>query len=270
MSDERSAADSPADRWPVWAGPVGFGIAIVITLLLGAIVVGIAIAVGTDAPEDAPAVALIGTLLQDFALIGTAVAFGSRYGRVRLGDFGLRPVSLRTAVLWTGIALLAFYALSGLYTALVQPDGEQDIVETLGVERGTGYLLATAFLVILVAPVAEELFFRGFFYRSLRNRFPPFGAAAIVGLVFGAIHYTDADTLLLIPVLALLGIVFCLLYERTGSLYPAIAMHAINNTLALAAATDAAGAVPVSIAFGLVALGGCVAAPRLMPGRTRS
>lgn len=270
MHEAPRATSSVANGWPVWAGPLGLGIALFVTLLLTSVVAAIAVALGVDAPQDAPALTISGTLLQDVALVGTAVVFGLRYGQVRAEDFGLRPTSLRLAAVWTAVALLAFYALSALYAALVHPEGEQDLVDTLGVERGTGYLLATAFLVILVAPAAEEIFFRGFFYRSLRNRFSPLGAAAIVGAVFGAIHYTDADTLLLIPVLAALGAIFCLLYERTRSLYPAIAMHAINNALALASSTEAAGAVPVSIGFGVVALGACAAAPRAIHGRTRA
>jgi membrane protease YdiL (CAAX protease family) len=258
-----AAAVSVADRWPVWVGPAGFGIAIVVTVVAGFIVAAVALLAGADSPADTPAVALTGTFLQDLALIGTAVVLGSRWGEVRPSDLGLRSAPLRPAVLTASIALAVFYVVSAVYSALVEPTGEQDIVDTLGTERGTGYLLATAFIVILVSPVAEEIFFRGFFYRSLRNRFHPLAAATIVGLVFGAIHYTDSETLQLIPILIVLGVLFCLVYERTGSLYPSIGMHAVNNSIALGVSTDAAGAVPVAVVFGIAAIAGCVAAPAL-------
>ena len=45
------------------------------------------------------------------------------------------------------------------------------------------------------------------------------------------------------PPLAVLGVVFCLVYERTRSLYPVIALHSINNSIAYAAQADG-GAVP--------------------------
>ena len=270
MDRAARSGTATADRWPVWIGPVGFGVAIAVTALLVTIAGVVAGLAGTEAPGDEPSVTIVGTLLQDFALIASAVFLGSRYGRVRPQDFGLRPSSLAKSVRWTAVALLSFYAISAVYGALVEPEAEQDIIDALGTERGTGYLLATALLVILVAPVAEELFFRGFFYRSLRNRLPPLGAASVVGLVFGAIHYTDADTLVLIPVLVLLGVIFCLLYERTGSLYPAIAMHAVNNTLALATSTEASNAVPVSVAFGAVGLAACMAVPAIQLRRPRA
>jgi membrane protease YdiL (CAAX protease family) len=91
----------------------------------------------------------------------------------------------RRAVALTLAALVAFYASSGLYAALVRPAGEQDIVETLGAERGLGYLLGATVLVVLIAPFAEEIFFRGFFYRALRNRLSTARAAAIAAVVFG-------------------------------------------------------------------------------------
>ena len=89
-------------------------------------------------------------------------------------------------------------------------------------------------MVICVAPVAEEFFFRGFFYRALRSRWSVLGAAAIDGLLFGVIHYdfAGADALLILPPLAILGFIFCLVYERTGSIYPTIAMHSLNNAIA--------------------------------------
>ena len=55
--------------------------------------------------------------------------------------------------------------------------------------------------------------------------------------------------------LALLGVIFCLLYERTGSLYPAIALHAINNSIATVEADSAA---PSAAAFGALVVGGCI------------
>ena len=53
-------------------------------------------------------------------------------------------------------------------------------------------------------------------------------------LLFGVIHYdfSGADALLILPPLAILGFIFCLVYERTGSIYPVIAMHSFNNAIA--------------------------------------
>ena len=48
---------------------------------------------------------------------------------------------------------------------------------------------AVALAVIVVAPVAEEIFFRAFFYRALRTRLPVWSAALIDGIVFGSLHF---------------------------------------------------------------------------------
>jgi len=56
--------------------------------------------------------------------------------------------------------------------------------------------------------------------------------------VFGMLHFTGPDSIGVVPPLVVLGIVLALLYERTGSLWPPIILHAINNGLALAVLTS--------------------------------
>jgi membrane protease YdiL (CAAX protease family) len=109
--------------------------------------------------------------------------------------------------------------------------------------------------------VAEEFFFRGFFYRALRSRYSILVAALIDGLLFGIIHwdFSSADGLLIVPPLAALGLMFCLVYERTGSLYPVIALHALNNAIAFGVTVEDAG---VSLVLGPLMLLACAAVPR--------
>jgi len=103
-----------------------------------------------------------------------------------------------------------------------------------------------AFVVFLlgavIAPITEEIFFRGAFYRGLRDRLGPTGSALVAGsigamlvstLYFGAIH---PQGLLFAPVLAGLGVGFCLVREWTGSAYPGMVAHALNNAIMLALA----------------------------------
>jgi len=85
-------------------------------------------------------------------------------------------------------------------------------------------------LVCALVPVGEELFFRGFVYGTLRR----WGVAAAVGLsalFFAAVHQQLVHFL---PIF-LLGVILALLYERTGSLVPAVIVHAINNLVAILA-----------------------------------
>jgi membrane protease YdiL (CAAX protease family) len=89
-----------------------------------------------------------------------------------------------------------------------------------------------ALAVIVVAPVTEEFFFRGFFYRALRTRLSVWAAALIDGLVFGALHFQGPNSAVILPVIAVFGVGQCLVYERTGSLFAVIAIHAAFNTVA--------------------------------------
>ena len=61
------------------------------------------------------------------------------------------------------------------------------------------------------------------------------------------------------PPLAFLGFMFCLVYERTRSLYPVIALHSINNSIAYAAQADGGA---VSLVFGPLMLLACILVPR--------
>jgi membrane protease YdiL (CAAX protease family) len=125
----------------------------------------------------------------------------------------------RSAWGWTALAMATYIALTALYSALVtQPD--QDVPDN------PGFLL----IGILIAPVAEEAFFRGMFFGGLRNRLSTVPAAGISGVLFGAVHFASGAAA--IPPLAVLGVILCLLYERTGSLLPGLGAHALNNTLA--------------------------------------
>jgi len=245
-------------RWPAWYAGVGFLVALIATLL----VIGIlAAALGVTADDEDPAFTVIATFLQGLIFIATAVTFASFTRKPRPEQFGLRPTRFWPAVGWAAAGISIFYVGIAVYTAVLQPDAEQTVAQDLGAEQGTLGLLAAGFMVICVAPFAEEFFFRGFFYRALRSRYSVLAAAAIDGLLFGIIHYdfSGADALLFVPPLAALGFLFCLIYERTGSLYPVIAMHALNNAIAFGVTVEDARP---SIAFGALALLACAAAPR--------
>jgi membrane protease YdiL (CAAX protease family) len=247
-------------RWPAWYAPAGFGVGLVITFVTVAILAG---ATGTTSSHDNNATfTVIATLLQSVSFVGAAVLFASFVAPPRPWQFGLRRAPFWPTVGWAALGLVSFYAFSVIYTQLVHTDVKQNVVEELGADNGTIAMIAAGAMVICVAPVAEELFFRGFFYRSLRTRFPVLAAAGIDALVFGIIHYDFSGTsmLLILPPLAFLGGMFCLVYERTGSLFPTIGLHAFNNTIAFGAQTHS---WEVSAVLGPLMIASVCAAPLL-------
>jgi membrane protease YdiL (CAAX protease family) len=155
------------------------------------------------------------------------------------------------------LAFVAFYLFTVVWVAIVggNPD-DQKLPKELGADKSTVALVAVAFLVSVVAPVAEEFFFRGFFYGALRNWRGVVPAAVITGLVFGAIHAGSADAEFL-PPLAFFGFTLCLLRERTDSLYPCIALHCANNSLAIGVSQDWTWQIPVLFLASLTLIGLC-------------
>jgi uncharacterized protein len=245
-------------RWPAWYAGIGFLVALISTLVVVGIV---AAATGASTDDENPTFTVVATFLQGVIFIGTAVLFASFAGKPRAEHFGLRRSPFWPTVGWAALGLFSFYVLAAIYTAVVQPDAEQTVAQDLGADQGTFGLIAAGFMVICVAPVAEEFFFRGFFYRALRSRYSVLGAALIDGILFGAIHwdFSTADGLLIIPPLAALGFMFCLVYERTGSIYPVIALHALNNAIAFGVTVEDAG---VSLVLGPLMLIACAVVPR--------
>jgi len=255
-------------RWPAWYAPAGFALAFAGIVALFIPLGLIAALAGASLEDDPPALTIIGVVLQDAVLVGAALFLASRTMRPRLWHFGLRRVRPLRAFGWAVVAMVSYYVFAGLYSAIVKPDGEQTVAEDLGADESQVALVAGAVVVVVLAPVIEEFFFRGFFYRALRSRFGVLLAAAIGGAVFGVIHYTGPDTLEILPILAALGFAFCLLYEKTGSLYPCIGLHAFNNMIAYSVSTSDEGGWMVSVPLGLATIAGCFLVPRYLGRRT--
>ena len=262
LPDPPELPEGAAPRWPPWYSAVGFLVALSATLIAVGIVSVFTTGLEEGAAEDDPTFTIVATLIQSCIFVGTAVLFASFTRKPKAWHFGLRRTRFWPAVGWTALGMFSFYFLAAIYSVAVQPDAEQTVAEDLGSGQGTFGLIAAGVMIVCVAPFAEEFFFRGFFYKALRSRFVPLAAAAIDGAVFGIIHFdfSGSDALLILPPLALLGFIFCLVYEKTGSLYPVIAMHSINNSIAYGAQADG---WEVSAVLGPLMLAACILLPRL-------
>jgi membrane protease YdiL (CAAX protease family) len=245
----------PQPRWAPWMSIVAL-VAGFAAALFGALVLGVvAVAFGADFEDQPPSVQILATIVQDLCLIGSAILFARTAGRVRPADFGLRPTRLLPAIGWAVLTWTSFIVFTAVFVKLVGADPSDDqLPEQLGADDSTVALLAVAFLVAVVAPIAEEFFFRGFFFRALKNWRGVWPAAILTGLVFGAIHGSSADVAFLLP-LAFFGFALCLLYEKTGSLYPGIAVHCTNNSIAFGATQDWTWQIGVLLVCSLVVIG---------------
>ena len=179
---------------------------------------------------------LVAQGLLGVSLLGVAVGAASRWRftplRETLASLGLRRFA-PSALGWMLLALFVYYLAAALFASFVLQPEQEDIGGELGV-GDENLLIAIAAVVLIagLAPIAEELFFRGFLFSGLRGRLSLWPAAVIAGLLFGGIHAVTGITTV-IPLTAL-GIALCWLYEKTGSLWPCVIAHAFNNGLALA------------------------------------
>jgi len=90
-------------------------------------------------------------------------------------------------------------------------------------------LIWVLLVLCVVVPVAEEIFFRGFVYRGLRARWGVLTAALASAAFFGVVHL---EVMHFLPIFVL-GVVVAYTFQRTGSLVPAIVIHALNNVVAV-------------------------------------
>ena len=234
-SAEADRSRSPTTGWPPWTAPVALFGGLVLALVGGLVVDVPALVLGVkiSSSHTPPGLTIADTVLQDVGFVVAAVYCAHIGGRiVRSWQFGLRRpgAGWRSASGLILLLLIAFIVLSAIWSVAVHPK-EEKLLETLGSNEGTALLLLSAGLTCVVAPICEEFLFRGYIFTALRNWRGTLPAALITGLVFGGVHYGSAPTLDLVP-LAALGFGLCLLYRYSGSLYPCMIAHSLNNSIA--------------------------------------
>jgi membrane protease YdiL (CAAX protease family) len=252
-----SAAGRSLPPWPAWsplaALAAAFAAATVVTLLFSAIG---AIA-GASASDPPASVSIPSLIVQDACFIGAALLFARLSGTApRPWQFGLERVKrIGPAVALVVGGYLLFVAFSYGWLSLIgQSDQRDHVVEDLNADNSTLALACVTVVVTVCAPLAEEILFRGYTFGALR-RFGLWPAAALTGLLFGLVHVFGSPIAFLVP-LALLGATLCVIRERTGSLYPCLALHCANNSFAMASDQHWGWEIPIVLlgSLGLIAL----------------
>ncbi len=126
---------------------------------------------------------------------------------------------------WIGAQLIGAVIIRLLELVGMRPDAG---VAEEALARADPAILVVA--LVIVAPIAEEIFFRGVVYNAWLREYGPTRALSGSAVLFGFIH---GSVFLFVPILAL-GVVLALVYRRTGSLPAAIALHAGFNGITVA------------------------------------
>jgi len=153
---------------------------------------------------------------------------GIRKYRASWKDLGLRDFPLGSVAIGCGLMIaswvfnLGYGLFLGLFSLQVQPDFAPLFADSASP--------ALVFLGgALVAPLVEEIIFRGFIFAGLRGRFGWKRSAIISAALFSLIHFQPTAIL---PIF-ILGLIFAYLYHLSGSIWPAVIMHISTNALGL-------------------------------------
>jgi len=169
----------------------------------------------------------VGGMIQFLVLLGLMLLVA--IGVPKREAFALRqPTSWRRAAKIAAGVVVAIVVVSAALDPLLHPDKEQGLAPHGWEPRHAAAFAANFVVVALVAPIVEELTFRGLGF-TLLERFGRWPAIVLVGVAFGLAHgLVDA-----LPPLVVFGMCLAYLRSRTESVYPGIILHALYNSLVL-------------------------------------
>ncbi len=223
----------------LWRTVAGLAVVAAIIIALNAVLFGVVASLG---PPDwvlaflngsSPVAMLVLLTSFAFAILGVAVA-ARQFQHRGLGSV-LGPRSLAIFQFWR--VLRALLALGAVVLILPPYDMGMPLLPNLPLSTWVG-LLPLSIVAILIQTGAEEILFRGYLQQSLAARFrSPLIWMGLPSILFALGHYTPVaagDNAGLIAVWAcMFGLFSADLTARSGTLGPAIAMHFVNNAVAL-------------------------------------
>jgi len=193
-------------------------------LVAGGIVVGLI--------QREPDRTLVGLVPQGFLFVGVPVAVAAMRTRAHPWR-AVGYVPFKAKDFWLVAAAMAVQiGVTVVFSYLFFAPEQDTLVEDVNFDETTFAAIATVFLIVIAAPITEETLFRGLFFGALRTRTSFWIAAGASGLAFGAVHLASGDVAVA-GLLTLFGVILAWLYEKTGSLGPPIALHMINNSIAI-------------------------------------
>ncbi len=181
---------------------------------------------------SSPASLVLGALVSSLVLLLVPVLV-VHLSRASLSS-RLRTATGRATILWSAVFVVGFLSLSQMIDSTFALVGWSDLgtigLITEGISEASPSMLLAAVLVIgLAAGFCEEIFFRGYMQTRLRERWGPWPAIAITSAAFGLVHIDPFHTTFAF----LAGISLGWMTELTGSIRPAMAAHAVNNSLSI-------------------------------------
>jgi uncharacterized protein len=204
----------------------------------GAIVAIFGLDIATGA-ANGPTIAL--SVVVDLVWLAGMVVWLVRWHPGWVAALGLpgRSRRLKEAAVGYGMGLVlypAVFVAGAILTLLFQSFTDRSVSapEQIGSGLSVASKVLVVVLAIVVAPVTEELFFRGLLYRSIRDRRGFWSGALVSSVLFGLSHYVASpwpDWFLLQCVMTCTGLGLCAIYERRANMFANIAAHMAFNTI---------------------------------------
>ncbi|MGI9647546.1 MAG: CPBP family intramembrane glutamic endopeptidase [Acidimicrobiia bacterium] len=205
------------------------GLAATILALLVAVLFGFIDIDTIDSDEQLPRLIMVAALAQYAAMyLGLKLLSALKGTGDFKNDFHLHVSSRDWPFFFYGVG--ALFALGIALTLFLDAIGveapTQEVVEAARASDSLGEKAVILLAIAVLAPILEEMLFRGVLQDALKVRMSVTGAVWITGIVFGLVHLTDPAALALVPALIVLGIVLGLVREHgSGSLSRPILMH---------------------------------------------
>jgi len=154
------------------------------------------------------------------------------HGRDVLQALGFRGFRGGATLTWMAAFLVAILAADYLYGYAIQifhlPLQTNDQVLLAFSKYAPLTTYATLIVAVFVAPICEEVFFRGFVFAGLLRGMPLVWAIVFSSLIFGVAHFDVGS----FAILFIIGLVLAFLRWRTRSIWPGILLHMLNNGIA--------------------------------------
>lgn len=194
--------------------------------------IGFAAHVGSGG-RPLPGFLLISQLLKAIALVGVVSYVALHRHRLSWQAVGW----VRCHRGWLGVAVvvavlgLALRLLLAKAMVVALPDWARFMASPYGwFDAGWPLMLALTITTVLITPVAEEVFFRGFLFQWMATHRPVWLATLISSAIFGASHLVPAQAISA----GLMSLLIILLYLGSRSIWPCIVCHVVNNALGVA------------------------------------
>ena len=187
-------------------------------------------------PGDALLAAMAVLLFQTAVILAMLRAVVIRKYGLTWADLGLRPAErhwYRRAVVVAILLLPAVALINGVLIPKLaeEPFRNPQLYAIAPAGFSWSAMLTMLVMAGVVAPFAEELAFRGLLFPWLRARLGVPAAVLLSALCFAALH----GAVILIPALTMVGAAFAVIYQRCGSLWPAIVAHGVFNAIMIVA-----------------------------------